>query len=90
MTAKTTSEEKGERKGKFPIAVNRKPVEVDEELVTGLQVKEAAIKQGVSIQLDFQLAKVTPDGSHQIVGDREKVDVLEYKTFFATSSDDNA
>ena len=52
--------------------------------------KGASIEQGVAIELDFQLAKVEPDGRHQIVGDADKVDVLEFKTFFATASDDNS
>lgn len=90
MTASTTSKVKDDQGGKFAIAVNRKPVQVGQHLVTGLEIKEAAVAQGLPIQLDFQLAKVDPDGKHQIVGDRDKVDVLEFKTFFATASDDNS
>ena len=78
-----------EMKG-FWISVNRKPVEVGEQVVTGLQVKEASIKAGLPISLDFQLAAVESDGRQRIVGNNEKVDVLESKTFIATASDDNA
>lgn len=74
----------------FEITVNRKPVEVGEALVTGLEIKLAAIKQGVAIQTNFQLAWVNANGKHQITGDTEKVDVREYKTFFATDGDDNS
>lgn len=74
----------------FEISVNNKPVGVGELLVTGLEIKEAAIQQGVAIQLDFQLARVTFDGKQQITGDSEKVDVSEFKTFFATAGDDNS
>ena len=81
---------KEERKRLFPISVNRKPVEVGEPLITGIEIKETAIKQGVAIELDFQLAKVDADGKHRIVGDSDKVDVLEFKAFFATAGDDNA
>ena len=90
MPSEVTSDVLDERKGAFPISVNRKPVEVEEQLPTGLEIKGASIEQGVAIELDFQLAKVEPDGKHQIVGDADKVDVLEFKTFFATASDDNS
>jgi hypothetical protein len=74
----------------FSISVNRKPVEIKGRLVTGLEIKEASIEQGVAIDLGFQLAKVGPDGKHLIVGDDDKVDVSEFKTFFATAPDDNS
>ena len=74
----------------FLISVNRKPVGVKEPLVTGLEIKEASIKQGVDIQLDFQLTKVNTDGKQPIVGDFDKIDVREFKTFFATAGDDNS
>lgn len=74
----------------YPIAVNRKPVEVGEPLITGLEIKESAINEGVAIELDFQLAKVDADGKQPIVGDSDMVDVLEFKTFFATAGDDNS
>ena len=74
----------------FEISVNRKPVEVWEQIVTGLQIKEASIKAGLAISLDFQLAAVEHDGRECIVGSDDKVDVLEFKTFIATASDDNS
>ena len=74
----------------FEISVNRKPVRIHEPVVTGLRIKEAAIDQGVTIGLDFQLAAVENDGKHRIIGDSEKVDVSEDKTFFATAGDDNS
>ena len=90
MTSATTSEVQAEPTGKYPIRVNRKPVEVDDPLPTGREIKEASIVQGVAIRLDFQLAKAEPDGKQRIVGDSDKVDVLEFKTFFATDGDDNS
>ena len=74
----------------FVISVNRKPVSVIGPITTGLEIKVSAKEQGVTIELDFQLAKVTSDGVQRIVGDDDKVDVTEYKTFFATATDDNA
>ena len=90
MTATTTSQEYDVLTKPFLVSVNNKPVEVEEPLVTGLEIKEASIEQGVAIQLDFQLAVVEADGKQRIVGDSDKVDVHEFKTFFATASDDNS
>ena len=89
--AQMTTTHEGEAITKaWEISVNRKPVAVDEPIVTGFQIKEAAIAQGVVIGLDFQLALVDASGKHQIVGDADKVDVREAKEFFATAADDNS
>ena len=90
MTSMKTIDVKEGPKKLFPISVNRKPVEVGEPVITGLEIKETAIQQGVAIDLEFQLAKLDADGKHRIVGDSDKVDVREYKTFFATAGDDNS
>lgn len=90
MTSMKTIDVKEGHKGLFPISVNRKPVEVGESPITGIEIKETAIKQGVAIELDFQLAKLDADGKHRIVGDSEKVNVREFKYFFATAGDDNS
>ena len=90
MTETTTSHEVEVLTKPFLISVNNKPVEVEDQLTSGLEIKEASIKQGVAINLDFQLAVVEADGKQRIVGDSDKVDVSEFKTFFATASDDNA
>ena len=90
MTSTSTSPLQDDAKGAFSISVNHKPVELKMHWPTGLEIKEAAIEQGVAIKLDFQLAKVGLDGKQQIVGDADEVDVLEFKTFFATAGDDNS
>lgn len=90
MTTQKTSESRDALQGGFPISVNHKPVEVKEALPTGMEIKEAAIEQGLPIERDFQLAKVGLDDKQHIVGDADKVDVLEFKTFFATAGDDNS
>ena len=90
MTSIKTIGVKEGSKELFPISVNRKPVEVGQPLITGLEIKESAVKQGVAIELDFQLAMVDADGKQPIVGDSDMVDVLEFKTFFATAGDDNS
>ena len=90
MTLTTAIQENDGLTKPFEISVNRKPVEVKGPVVTGLEIKEAAVKQEVAIKLDFQLAVVEADGKHRIVGNSDKVDVSEYKTFYATAGDDNA
>ena len=72
------------------ITVNRKEVKVDGPRVSGLAIKQAAIKQGVPIELDFQLAVVTPDGKQDIIGDDDIVEVTDKSEFFATAGDDNS
>ena len=90
MDAATTSQEDKVTTKPFEISVNRKPVEVAGPIVTGLEIKEVSIKQGLPIGLDFQLALVEADGKERIVGNSDKVDVREFKTFFATAGDDNS
>lgn len=74
----------------FEISVNRKPVEIEGPIVTGLEIKEVSIQQGLPIDVSFQLALVEPDGKERIIGNSDKVDVRESKTFFATADDDNS
>ena len=90
MTTTTAIQEDDVLTKPFEIAVNRKPVEVEGPVVTGLEIKEAAIEQGLPIELDFELALVEAGGKERIVGNSDKVDVTEFKTFFATASDDNS
>ncbi|MYB77472.1 MAG: hypothetical protein F4X83_10340 [Chloroflexi bacterium] len=54
----------------------------------GLEIKKAAIEQGVAIELDFVLTRTLPDDSQSIVGDDDEVDVTEFKTFTAVATDD--
>ena len=75
------------RKDDFSISVNGKPINVNGPLDSGLEIKEAAIEQGVAIELDFVLAKTALDGKESIVGDDDKVNVTEVKDFIATAPD---
>ena len=72
------------------ITVNRKEVKVDGPKVSGLEIKEAAIEQGLAIELDFTLAEETSDGKEKIIGDADIVEVTEKSVFFATAGDDNS
>lgn len=72
------------------ITVNNKPVKIEGPKVSGLEIKETAIKDGVDIKLDFQLAMLGPDGKYDPVGDTDVVEVDDGSEFVATAGDDNS
>lgn len=72
------------------IEVNTKPVKIDGPAATGLEIKEAAIDQGVKIQLDFHLTVAGDDGKEDPVADDEKVELRYGQKFFAVDGDDNS
>jgi Multiubiquitin len=72
------------------IFVNEKPVSIRRGVRTGLEIKEAAIKDGVAIQLDFVLSLETGPGQTRIIGDRDRVLVKPGQRFLAISDDDNS
>jgi len=72
------------------IFVNGKPVSVYEKELTGLNIKEAAIAQGVQIQLDFVLFEDLSNGKQVIVKDEQVVKVHEHQRFEAITNDDNS
>lgn len=72
------------------ITVNNKPVVIDGPRVTGLEIKEAAIAQGVEIGLDFVLSEELPNGETRVVGDDDPVTVTKHSKFTAVAGDDNS
>lgn len=72
------------------ITVNNQKVEVVGPKATGLQVKEAAVAQGVKIDLDFQLAELRESGERRIIGDEDVVTINKNSKFVATAPDDNS
>lgn len=72
------------------ITVNTKPVKIEGPKATGLQIKQAAIEQGVDIQLDYELAEIRPNGEERIVGDDDVVTINKNAEFVATAGDDNS
>ena len=72
------------------ITVNEKPVTVTGPKATGLEIKQAAIAQGVQIGLDFQLSEELPNGRTRIVGDADTVTVNKNSRFDAVAGDDNS
>lgn len=80
-----------ERHGRtVTVTVNNRPVSLESHRVTGLGIKQAAIAQGVPIQLDFQLAEIRPNGEHKVIGDGDVVTVTDHSQFVATAADDNS
>lgn len=72
------------------IHVNRKPVKMAGAVHTGLEIKQAAIAQGVRIQLDFVLSEELAHGQMRIVGDNERVKLSNKSRFDAIPNDDHS
>ena len=72
------------------IEVNDSKVEMPAGPATGLEIKEAAIKRGVNIQLNFVLQVQLPNGSSKVIGDYDKVALTEHLAFTAIAADDNS
>jgi hypothetical protein len=72
------------------ITVNTKPVELDGPKATGLEIKEAAIAQGVQIDLTFQLSEKLGPHKTTIIGDTDTVTLHKGEEFVAVADDDNS
>lgn len=80
-----------ERSGReVEITVNKKPVKIRGPKVSGLLIKQAAIAQGVQIELDFELKQILGNREHKIIGDTDEVTINKNSKFVATASDDNS
>src|ERR1700730_9920483 len=62
-------------RGEIEITVNFKPVRLHERKVTGLEIKEAAIAQGVNIKPDFVLFEDKGQGQRKVIGDQDEVHI---------------
>ena len=72
------------------ILVNENKVHVPGPRTTGLAIKQAAIEQGVRIQLDFVLSEEIGERRTRIIGDDEVVTVHPRSRFLAVAPDDNS
>lgn len=72
------------------ITVNEQPVEIPGPKTTGLEVKQAAIAQGVKIELGFVLSEELPNHRTRIVGDNDEVTINKKSRFVAVAPDDNS
>ncbi|MBY0270333.1 MAG: multiubiquitin domain-containing protein [Burkholderiales bacterium] len=72
------------------ITVNFKTVTVTKKRATGLEIKQAAINQGVNIKLDFVLFEDKGNGHRKVIGDADVVHLHEGSKFEAIPHDDNS
>ena len=72
------------------IEVNSHKVKMLEGLATGLEIKEAAIKQNIAIHLNFVLQLELSNGAAKIIGDDDKVPLRDHLRFTAIEPDDNS
>lgn len=72
------------------VTVNGRPVRLPRAELTGLEIKQAAIAQGVPIQVDFVLQLELPNGNSRIIGDRDRIKVRPHERFTCIANDDNS
>ncbi len=72
------------------VHVNERPVVLPRATVTGLEIKEAAIDQGLPIQLDFILVEELGGGRTRIVDNGDVIHVTPETRFLANDGDDNS
>lgn len=73
------------------IKVNNKPVRFSHRRVTGLEIKQAAMAQGVSIDLQFVLYQMTPTGDlGPVVQNHQHVLLRKCDQFRCIAPDDNS
>ena len=75
---------------KVEIEVNGNKVEMLEGPASGLEIKQAAMKQGVGIKPNFVLQQEMPNGTAKVIGDNDKVIIREHLSFTAIEPDDNS
>jgi len=71
------------------VTVNGQPVTLPDREVTGLEVKQAAIAQGLPIGPEFQLS-VKRGNRYQVVDDTDTIKVHQGQEFLAVAPDDNS
>jgi hypothetical protein len=72
------------------VHMNEKPVIFMGHRQTGLQIKEAAIAEGVAIESDFVLSIELGHGCTKLVGDHEEISISSHSRFVAIPDDDNS
>lgn len=72
------------------IEVNSHKVKMPAGPASGLEIKNAAIDQGVKIEPSFVLQQQLPNGSAKVIGDDDKVQLTDHLAFTAIAPDDNS
>jgi pyrrolidone-carboxylate peptidase len=65
-------------------------VRLPKHIITGAEIKQAAIEQGVPIQPDFLLTLERAGGREKQIGDTEKILTVDGMRFTAIAGDDNS
>jgi hypothetical protein len=77
--------------GTVTVTVNTKPVRLPSHRVTGLEIKQHAIAQGVQIEADFLLTWEAHDGHPaRSVDNGETITVTKHSVFSANDGDDDS
>jgi Multiubiquitin len=77
--------------GAVTVTVNNKAVVLTAHRVTGLEIKKAAIAQGVDIEEDFQLTEEAQGGHPaQVIDDDQTITVTGHSVFTANDVDDDS
>ena len=82
----------GERHDRtIEIAVNKKPVNITQGEHTGLEIKQAAINAGLTVQLDFVLTQIHGESHNRpTIGDSDTVKVNPGSKFSLIADDDDS
>ncbi|QGN54078.1 multiubiquitin domain-containing protein [Novosphingobium sp. Gsoil 351] len=90
MAAKDGGAGKPDKPKTIEIEVNGHKVTMPDKDSTGLEIKQAAIAQGVTIQPNFVLQEELANGSSKVIGDNDTVKLNENSSFTAIAPDDNS
>jgi hypothetical protein len=91
QTAEGQTATVAEHAEKVTVTLNNKAVTLPRHRVTGLEIKEAAIHQGVEIKLDFQLMEEAHDGHKaREIEDYQEITVTKHSVFTANDGDDDS
>lgn len=91
MSQTSTTPKRAEGHGTVTITVNTKPVVLERHRATGLEIKQAAIAQGVEIELDFLLTEEATNGQPaRTIDDDMTITVTKHSVFSANTGDDDS
>lgn len=77
--------------GQVTVTLNRQPVTLPKHRISGAEVKEAAIAQGVQIEPDFLLTLEAFEGQPaRHIADDDVITVTKHSVFSANDGDDDS
>ncbi|MFH9562684.1 multiubiquitin domain-containing protein [Streptomyces globisporus] len=85
-----TAGENERRPVKVTVTVNNQPLILPGRELTGLEIKQAAIAQGLPIDIGFQLSVKRGNGRYEVIDDGERIRVHPNQEFLAVPPDDNS